>query len=252
MGQLVQDSCVIHYHGLPMTPEAAAATIMRNRHAFVSFAHPAQVALAAEVCSTFALDNGAFSAWRSGRAVEWSQYYGWVAAWRVPACDFAVIPDVIDGDEEANDALIAEWPHGTFGVPVWHLHESIARLRRLAEVWPRVALGSSGDFAQIGSRQWWARMTDAFDAICDNGFPITRVHGLRMLDPEVTAAFPFASADSTNVARNIGIDSAWRGTYTPISKAARGVVMADRIEATHSPAVYRRPQITAQLFKDTP
>jgi hypothetical protein len=32
-----------------------------RRHAFVSFERPEQVALAAEICQSFALDNGAFS-----------------------------------------------------------------------------------------------------------------------------------------------------------------------------------------------
>jgi hypothetical protein len=39
-----------------------------------------------------------------------------------------------------------------------------------------------------------------------------RLHGLRMLNPEVFSRLPFASADSTNIGRNIGIDQAWRGT----------------------------------------
>jgi hypothetical protein len=243
---------VIHYHGLPMTPEHAAATVMRNRHAFVSFAHPDQVSLAAEICASFALDNGAFSAWRSGRAVAWDAFYRWVDDWRTPSCDFAVIPDVIDGDEEANDELLASWPFGHFGVPVWHLHESLDRLRRLAESWPRVALGSSGAYAVIGTPAWWVRMDEAMRAVCDGGRPITRLHGLRMLDPQIVAAFPFASGDSTNVARNIGIDSAWRGTYSPMGKAARGVVLADRIEATQSPAVYAPTPRTAELFGTQP
>jgi hypothetical protein len=43
----------------------------------------------------------------------------------VPACDFAVVPDVIDGTEADNDALLTEWPLGWFfGAPVWHMHET--------------------------------------------------------------------------------------------------------------------------------
>lgn len=54
---------MIHYHGLPITPETAAAAAIGGGHAFVSFSDPRQLALAAQVCQSFAIDNGAFSAW---------------------------------------------------------------------------------------------------------------------------------------------------------------------------------------------
>lgn len=241
---------MIHYHGLPITPAYASARIISGRHAFVSFAHPEQVGLAIENCQSWALDNGAFSAWKVGRQVEWNEFYAFCADMqRVPNCDWAVIPDVIDGNEAANDALIAEWPHGTFGVPVWHLHESLKRLERLANEWPRIAIGSSGDYAIVGNQKWWMRMAEMMRVVCDdNGRPITKLHGLRMLNPEVFSRFPFASADSTNVARNIGIDSAWRGTYTPPSKEVRGLVMAERIESVQAAVTwnYRMIPFTQQ------
>lgn len=227
---------MIHYHGLPITPAHASARIVAGRHAFVSFAHLEQVGLAIESCQSWALDNGAFSAWKVKKAVDWTQFYAFCADMkRIPNCDFAIIPDVIDGDEASNDALIAEWPHGTFGVPVWHLHESLKRLERLACDWQRIALGSSGDYAIVGNQKCWMRMAEVMRVVCDaKGRPLTKLHGLRMLNPEVFSRFPFASADSTNVARNVGIDSAWRGTYTPPSKEVRGLVMAERIESVQA------------------
>ena len=200
-----------------------------------------------DVAQSFAVDNGAFSAWRSGAPVtDWNQFYDWVAELhRYPAFDFAVIPDVIDGDEAANDALLAEWPWRErapwVGAPVWHLHESLERLQRLALAWPRVCLGSSGEFAQIGTTRWWTRMAEAMDVVCDrDGRPVCKLHGLRMLDPEVFSRFPFASADSTNIAQNVGIDSAWRGTYTPASKESRAQVMRERIESRQSLTFWER------------
>jgi hypothetical protein len=84
-------------------------------------------------------------------------------------------------------------------------------------------------------------MAETFNAICDkSGRPICKVHGLRMLDPDVFSRFPFASADSTNIARNIGIDSAWRGTYTPPTKEARAAVMRARIESVNSPIFWNQ------------
>jgi hypothetical protein len=239
---------VIHYHGLPITPDTAAERAIAGGHAFVSFAHPEQLGLAAAVAQSFAIDNGAFSAWRAGRPVtDWTPFYEWAAAAkRIPGCDFAVIPDVIDGTEADNDALLAEWPlPNWFGAPVWHMNEGLDRLERLATVFPRVCIGSSGEFAMVGTPTWWGQIARAMRVVCDDdGRPMCRLHGLRMLDPEVFKHLPFSSADSTNIGRNIGIDQAWRGTYTPPTKEARAAVMRSRIEAENAPArwAFRIPE----------
>lgn len=247
---------MIHYHGLPITPATAAAKAVSGGHAFVSFAHPEQLSLAIEVCQTFAVDNGAFSAWRSGKPVtDWSEYYEWVAdLHRYPSFDFAVIPDVIDGDEAANDALIDEWPWKDkapwVGAPVWHMHESLERLAKLVHgyKWPRVCIGSSGQWAQVGTPSWWSRMAEALDVVCDkNGKPVCKLHGLRMLNPEIFTKLPLSSADSTNIGRNVGIDSAWRGTYTPPTKEARAMVMRERIESAQAATAWVRQPIQQGL-----
>lgn len=233
---------MIHYHGLPITPDTCAERAARAGHCFVSFAHPGQLGIAAVSCQSFALDNGAFSAWREGRPIaDWSSFYAWAETGkRLPHCDFAVIPDVIDGTESQNDSLVAEWPlPAWFGAPVWHLHESFARLERLALSHPRVCLGSSGQFAQIGTEAWWRRMHEAMRVVCDDhGYPLVKLHGLRMLDPQVFTRFPFASADSTNIGRNIGLDKKWAGPYKPPTKEARVETMRARVEAYNAPTVY--------------
>lgn len=233
---------MIHYHGLPITPMTAAEVAVRAGHACVSYAHPGQMGLAVAVCQSFFVDCGAFSAWRSGQPVtDWNGYYAFVtAAKKQPSCDFAVVPDVIDGSEADNDALASEWPLPKwFGAPVWHLHESLERLQRLAADWPRVCLGSSGEFAQIGTPQWWRRMNSAMRAICDDaGQPPCRLHGLRMLDPAIFSRFPFASADSVNIGRNIGIDQKWFGPFTPPNKESRTQLMRARIESVNAPSAY--------------
>lgn len=233
---------MIHYHGLPITPATAAEVAIRAGHAFVSYAHPGQLGLAVAACQSFAVDNGAFSAWKKGEPVtDWRGYYRFAAAakWQ-PACDFAVIPDVIDGTEADNDALLREWPLPVwFGAPVWHLHESLERLERLATDYPRVCLGSSGEYAQIGTERWWRRMHQAMRTICDDaGQPACRLHGLRMLDPDVFRRFPFASADSTNIGRNVGIDQKWHGPFAPPTKEARTQLMRARVESVNAPSAY--------------
>lgn len=233
---------MIHYHGGPITPESAASVVYAGGHAFVSFSEPRDLQLAASLCQSLALDNGAYPAWQSGRPVrDWSAFYAWAASGqRLPNCDFAVVPDVIDGSEADNDALLAEWPLGKFfGAPVWHMHESLERLARLAADWPRICIGSSGQYAAVGTPGWHVRMATAMLVLCDeHGRPGVRIHGLRMLNPKVFGRYPLASADSTNIARNIGLDSAWKGTYPPRTKECRARVMRDRIELNPTPLSY--------------
>lgn len=228
---------MIHYHGGPITPETCAVRAWSSRHAFISFAHPAQTETAASVCQSFALDNGAFSLWKAGKKVDWLAYYGYVYDWRNHPCfDFAVIPDVIEGSEEDNDRLLSEWPfHRHQGAAVWHTNESIERLVRLSETWPLIAIGSSGEYDAANVAKLNGRLADVLPHICDaDGRPYSKIHGLRMLNPKIFTQWPFSSADSTNVARNIGIDKKWKGTYLPATKEARTQVLVERIEMHNS------------------
>ncbi len=249
---------MIHYHGGPVTPVTAAKKLWTGRHAMVSFYNPEQISIAAEVCQSFALDNGAYSAWKAGKPSDWTGYYEWVRLWgKHPGCDFAIIPDSVEGSEEENDCLITQWLEQEdllhLGVPVWHLHESLARLEELVSTWPRIAFGSSGEFSDPGSRRWWDQMGLAMNAATDEeGVPFCKFHGLRMLDPTLFSHLPLASADSTNVARNIGIDSRWDNSpYAPSSKEVRALVIADRIEAHASAPRWRGTygtQMNLELF----
>lgn len=239
---------MIHYHGMPITPATAAAKAVEAGHAFVSFAHADQLSIAIELCQSFAIDNGAFSAWKSGNPVkDWDAFYDWALNLKkVPSCDFAVIPDVIDGTEADNDALLNDCPlPNWYGAPVWHMHESLERLEQLANTYVRVCIGSSGEFATVGTNAWWSRIGKAMRVICDDmGRPCCKLHGLRMLDPNVFTKLPFSSADSTNIGRNVGIDNNWKtGSYPPPTKEMRAQVMRSRIEAHNAPAVWGFHQV---------
>ncbi|KQN56757.1 hypothetical protein [Erwinia sp. Leaf53] len=230
---------MIHYHGGPITPDTAALKAWRGRHAFISFAHPGQLPLASEFCQSFALDNGAFTVWKAAgkNKIDWSDYYAFVRRWmNHPGFDFAIIPDVIDGGEAENEALLDEWPHGEFfGAPVWHMNESDERFVRLCNEYPRVAIGSCGEYDVRRPSLAVSRMKDLIRHVTDEyGQPVCKLHGLRMLNPLIFTKLPLASADSTNVARNIGIDSKWRGTYSPQSKDTRAALLVERIEAHNS------------------
>jgi hypothetical protein len=199
----------------------------------VSHAYPCQIDIVREVCSSHVGDNGAFTAWKQGKSIkDWNPYYKWIEDLaKYPSFSWAVIPDVIDGSEAENDALLEEWPHGQLiGVPVWHLHESIERLRRMVNSWPRVALGSSGEYQHPGTDSWWQRMATAMDAVCVDGFPQKPLHLLRGLSLAIFQRLPLASADSVQVGVNVGLDTNFLGRYAPKDKAKRAAAIADYIE----------------------
>lgn len=233
---------MIKYHGLPITPETAAIRAVRAGHAFVSFRHKDQLNVAVSQSQSFAIDNGAFTAWRSGNPIaDWTPFYDWALdCFKIPNCDWAVIPDIIDGNESDNDAMLKDCPLPKWqSVPVYHMHESFDRLERLMTEYPRIALGSSGEFASVGSKDWWKRMHNMMRVVCDEqGKPLVKMHGLRMLDENIFQKLPLASADSTNIGQNIGIDKNWTGSYQPRTKEGRVLNMRERIEFYNSAQFY--------------
>jgi hypothetical protein len=241
---------MIHYHGTPIGgTKTEAIRFLMGRHALVPFSYPGDISAVADVCQSFVLDNGAFTTWKSGRELDVHGYKQWVGEWCLhPGFDWALIPDVIDGNEEQNDDLLNDWGQSDvrkFGVPVWHLHESLDRLIRLCEAYRVVALGSSGEWSSPGSSLWWSRMKDVMDAAClPDGRPKCKLHGLRMFDPDVFSRLPLSSADSTNAAVNCGSLSRF-GMYKPPSSSQRAEVIAERIEVRNSAPIWiRKPTQT--------
>lgn len=237
---------MIAYHGTPLGgPRQDVARFLHGRHALVPYPRQEDLGAVAECCESFVFDNGAFSIWKSGGTLDVHGYTRWCAEWsRHPGMDWCLIPDVIDGTEADNDAMLSDWPCEIPGVPIWHLHESLDRLDRLAHEWPRIALGSSGDYATPGTNLWHERMAEAMDVVCDEqGRPCCRLHGLRMLSPNVVARYPFASADSTNVAQNSNATRA----YTPPTKWQRAVNLAWRLE-NNSPSTWSGRDKQPRLF----
>jgi hypothetical protein len=235
---------VIHYHGTPIGGKIEeAARFLQGRHALINYLHKQHQKEVLAYCQSFILDSGTFGAWRKGFTIDFEAYTDWVRSLhRHPGYDWALISDVIDGTEAENDRLLDKWPEDLHGVPVWHLHESIERFNALAKNFRTVALGSSGEYKRPNSRKWWDRIRWLFDQICDeNGQPPCKLHGLRMLNPEVFTVLPLSSGDSTQVAINGGKMSAPHfGRYLPPSTFVRSVVLADRIESYNSAAVWEK------------
>lgn len=198
---------MLHYHGTPISP-IASLTELAGRNFCVSYAHPADLKRCHTLGQSVMLDNGAFSFWRSGIQVDaewWRKYAEWVEPWLDYPTTWCVVPDVIDGDEEANDRLLVGWPRHLFkqSAPVWHMHESLDRLQYLCAAWDKVCVGSSGEYADPQSSRWAYRMDDAFNTLCPTGGkPPAWIHMLRAMSQACDGEWPFASADSTNTAQN--------------------------------------------------
>lgn len=193
---------MIHYHGTPITPREQLER-MAGRHFCVSYAHTQDLRRCLQIGQSVMFDNGAFTFWRQGGELNVEAYYAWLAPILSPP-HWAIVPDRIDGTLEDQQALLSTWPRESFGyancAPVFHLHMPFAHLGFLTDAYSKVCLGSSGEFAEIGTDGWCRRMDEIFNFLERRG-RLPWIHGLRMLG-QAAGRWPLSSADSTNVAQN--------------------------------------------------
>ena len=224
---------MIHYHGTPITPHSERAK-MAGKHFCVSFAAPSDADWCLANGQSVMWDNGAFSAFTKGAPFCAYKFAEWVEP-RLQHPHWAVAPDVIDGDEGEQRALIKQWPHRReLSAPVWHMGLSIDWLRELADEWPRICFGSTAAYWQVGSDLWERRADEAWNALEQRGAR-PWVHMLRGLDL-CGDRWPFASADSVNVARNFK------------TRRVCPERMARAIDARQSPIVWTMRHQTPDLF----
>lgn len=194
---------MIHYHGTPLTPRSELLK-MAGKHFCVSFAEPRDADWCVANGQSVMWDNGAYTFFKLGAirsADHAKRFYEWVEPKLAPP-HWAVIPDVIDGPEEQQRELMKSWPFGLFlGAPVWHMGLSMDYLLELSDEWPRLCFGSSGKYWVIGSQAWERRCDEAFNALSKRHGSLPWIHMLRGL-ALAGDRWPFASADSVNVARN--------------------------------------------------
>lgn len=191
---------MIHYHGTPLTPTSALMQ-MRGKHFCVPFSDPRDGPKCLQIGQSVMFDNGAFSAHTQGKLLDTHAYYAWLET-IIGHPHWAVVPDVIDGDAGQQRAMVAQWPFPvTLGAPVWHLGLHTDYLLELADRWPRICFGSSERYWQVGSPDWCRRTDHAFDLLAARHRHLPWVHMLRGL-ALCGDRWPFASADSVNVARN--------------------------------------------------
>lgn len=248
---------MIHYHGTPITPIAKLMQLGGCSFC-VPYADGRDVARCHEIGEGVMLDNGAFTFWRertdgrrpSAKALaagggDWSGYYAWVEPWLDYPTTWAVIPDVIDGSEEDNDRLLVEWfarqlPMAK-AAPVWHMHEPLDRLRRLVAGYAKVCIGSSAQYAILGTPAWHRRMEEAMDAACANGTPwLHMLRGMRYAG----SAYPFASVDSTSIAQNHAGNNTRNGAAKDVREMARALD-SRQCPARWTPASPNDQRITA-------
>jgi len=195
---------MIHYHGTPITPRAQLLG-MGGRHFCVSFASPQDLKTVLSIGQSVMFDNGAFTAYTQGKPFDVDGYIRWLEPILVPP-HWAVMPDAIDGTLDDQYRMMGRWPRETYGyslaAAVFHLHEPLEHLWFLCNAYPKVCLGSSGEFWEIGTSKWIHRMDEVFNYLERRTMKDRPwIHGLRMLG-QVDGGWPLASADSTNVAQN--------------------------------------------------
>ena len=183
-----------------MTPRSKLLP-MAGKHFCVSFADKRDGDWCLLNAQSVMWDNGDFTAYTKGKAPDWNGYYKWLED-RLSHPHWAVVPDVIDGTPENNLELINQWPHRKdCSAVVWHMDEPIDHLLHLLTLgFSKLCFGSSGKYWQVGSESWERRADEAFNAISKEGV-MPWIHMLRGLSMSGDK-YPFASADSANVARH--------------------------------------------------
>ncbi len=209
----------IHYHGTPITPRTVLLTLS-GRHFCVSFARPQDADVVMKIGQSVMWDNGAWSAYTRGVKLDTRALHAWLDPRLVPP-HWAVVLDEIGGDESAQRELVRAWPWPReLSAPVWHLGLSLDYLSELLDGWPRVCFGSSAEYWQVGTPRWERRIDQAFDVVEQSGCR-PWIHMLR--GSAQCARWPFASVDSTNVARNHKRNSAAGTSVLEMAQAIDGI-----------------------------
>lgn len=160
------------------------------------------------------VDNGAFSMHKQGVSTRDEAYLEAYERWAQDILDrcpqaIAVIPDVIGGTVQENWDLVCTTNLDLErAMPIWHMHEPIDYLLHMCADFGYVGIGSSGEYWQVGTTAWNARIAEAFEAIdrwereSNGAYVRPRIHMMRAQSQ--AHRFAFDSSDSCNVAMNHG------------------------------------------------
>ena len=220
---------MLHYHGTPITKRDPHLEKLKGRNFCVSFAHPYDADWCIKNAQSIMWDNGAFSAYTKGKLFDRKKYLAWLDD-KLYGANWAVVPDVIGGSVSEQRDYHKGWTYPDhLSCYVWHMDLPLCWLKELVESYPKVAFGSSGKYWKVGSPEWKDRADEAWELIDKtNCRPwIHMMRGLKICGER----WPFASADSSNIARNHGSHK--------IKKCTRE--MADRIDSIQSPIKFVMP-----------
>jgi len=229
---------MIKYHGSPISPHSSRA-LMAGKNFCVSYANPNDADWCMAHGQSVMWDNGAFS-FRDKGGLDPVAFAKWVEP-RLGHPHWAVVPDVIGGEVDEQRALIAQWPHPrALSAPVWHMGLSIDWLLEMADEWPRICFGSTREYWQVGSPAWARRADMAFNAMERRGLRpwVHMLRGLSLCGDK----WPFASADSTNVALN------FKGSKSRGTPAQCPERMARVIDGRNSPIRWTLAAEQSDLF----
>lgn len=190
------------FYVTPVSPLAVFDKYLADKNLVISYLRPDNYRRAVKNNQIIYFDNGAFTFFRKKITPNYAKFYKFLEG---KTFQYFFIPDIIDGTEEQNDKLIQEVPEHlkNKAIPVFHLHESLERLKILIKEWAYIALGSSGKYWKFGTKEWFARMDKIMQIVCDkDGKPLVKIHMLRCLNKDIFTKYPFYNGDSSNFARN--------------------------------------------------
>lgn len=173
---------------------------LKGRNFCVSYAQTQDANWCIDNAQSIMWDNGAFSAYTNGKEFNKVGYLNWLND-KLYGANWAVVPDVIGGTVDDQRSMMRGWHYPDhLSCYVWHMDLPLDWLKELVETYPRVAFGSSGKYWKVNSPEWQDRADDAWDVILGTGTRpwVHMMRGLKICGKR----WPFASADSTNVARN--------------------------------------------------
>jgi len=218
---------MMHYHGTPLSPHSELEKLA-GKNFCVSYVSGRKIDWILDNAQSVMWDNGAFSSYTRGLKLDVKGYYEWVDD-KLYGSNWGVVPDVIGGSVDEQKELMSSWKFPDHvSCYVWHMDLPLDWLKELCNTYPRIAFGSSGEYWKVGSEDWKNRADDAWELIESTGCR-PWVHMMRGLSV-CGKRWPFASADSTNVARN----------FKNKGKEKCPKSMAETIDARQSPLRFRR------------
>jgi hypothetical protein len=179
------------------------------------------------------IDSGAYSAWKSGKQVDFNEYMAYLKSLheRYPDEELEYINlDVIgDGKASLRNWLIMR-DQGLRPIPVYHLGTAYKWLGRYLDLTDRVALSWFGTMPferrVLGLDYIWGNYL-----IGPNGLPTARVHGMGVGDFTSMVRYPWATSDATSWLLHAAmggifiprrVNGAWDYSGSPVRVATTG------------------------------